>query len=623
MAAGLSCIGGLLTAGAATAIAAPASGATERTIHQVLGGGHVSPFAGQTVTAVPGEVTNVFSSGFYMQDPHPVGGPFKQAIEVFTGSKPTVAAGDDVTVTGEVTEFFPGQSTTPSALPVAEIEHPAVTVASTGNALPAPVVIGKDGVLPPAQNIFGGGSTSTDVTTVSSFLPHLRALDFYQGLDSTLVQVENPVAVEPTNSFAFAVAPDNGAGAGLRTPAGGLADFGPHVVNSRRIAVFAPGSITPPTVNTGDHFSGPVEGIMEEFDGNPEIDLIASSATGVSHGLTRQVAPAPKSGQLTVATYNLDNLSPKTAASKFTSLAGQIVQNLGAPDILAVQEIQDNDGSTDDGVVAADVTMTDLVNAIKAAGGPTYAWAQIDPVDDQDGGQPGGNIRQVTMYRTDVGLTFDAIAGGGATTADSVTGSGASAALAQSPGRISPTAPAYNAGSTLTSPATTRTEPSSASRKPLAAQFSWHGHTLFVINNHLDAKLGDDADFGRYQPPVLFSEVQRIQQTQLIRSFVTSLEKADPSAWVVTLGDMNDQGFEQAITTLEQGGVMTDPVSRLPLAQRYDYVFDGDSESLSALLVSPALNRLVASAIPVHINADFAGQTSDHDPLLAYINPPR
>jgi hypothetical protein len=583
----------------------------------------VSPFAGQTVTAVPGEVTDVFSTGFYMQDPHPAGGPFKQAIEVFTGSKPTVAAGDDVTVTGDVIEFFPGQSTTPSVLPVAEIEHPTVTVVSSGNAPPAPVIIGKDGVLPPAQNIFGGGPASADVTTVSSFRPFVRALDFYQGLDSALVEVENPVAVEPTNSFAFAVAPDNGAGAGLRTQAGGLADFGPHVVNSRRIAVFAPGTITPPTVNTGDHFSGPVEGIMEEFDGNPEIDLIASSATGISHGLTRQVAPAAKSGQLTVATYNLDNLSPKTATSKFTSLAGQIVQNLGSPDILAVQEIQDNDGATDDGVVAADVTMTDLVNAIKAAGGPAYAWTEIDPVNDQDGGQPGGNIRQVTMYRTDVGLTFDAIAGGGATTADSVTGSGASTALAQSPGRIAPTAPAYSAGSTLTSPATTRTEPSSASRKPLAAQFSWHGHSLFVINNHLDAKLEDDADFGRYQPPVLWSEIQRIQQTQLIHSFVASIEKADPSAWVVTLGDMNDQGFEPAITTLEQGGALTDPINRLPLAQRYDYVFDGDSETLSGLLVSPALNRLVASEIPVHINADFAGQTSDHDPLLAYINPPR
>jgi uncharacterized protein len=118
------------------------------------------------------------------------------------------------------------------------------------------------------------------------------------------------------------------------------------------------------------------------------------------------------------------------------------------------------------------------------------------------------------MYRTDVGLSFDSIPGGGATIADAVTGSGASTALAQSPGRIDPTSPAYTAGYTLTSPATTRTEPSSASRKPLAAQFSWDGHTLFVINNHLDAKLEDDADFGRYQPPVLWSEIQRIQQAQ-------------------------------------------------------------------------------------------------------------
>jgi hypothetical protein len=43
----------------------------------------------------------------------------------------------------------------------------------------------------------------------------------------------------------------------------------------------------------------------------------------------------------------------------------------------------------------------------------------------------------------------------------------------------------------------------------------------------------------------------------------------------------------------------------------------------AGLLVSPALNRQVAWAGPVHINADFAGQTSDHDPLLAYFNAPR
>jgi predicted extracellular nuclease len=630
VAASACCVCGLLTAGAATAAGAAAPTATGAstatsglTIHQVLGGGHVSPYAGQTVSDVPGVVTDVTSSAFYLQDPNPVGGPFKQAIEVYTGSKPTVVAGDDVTVTGEVTEYYPDESDTPSSLPIAELEDVTVTVVSTGNALPAPVIIGRDGVLPPAQNIFGGGSTSLDVTTVPTFEPFTRALDFYQGLDSTYVEVENPVAVGPTNDFAFAVAPDNGAGAGVRTAAGGLADISPQTVNSRRLEVYAPGNIKPPTVNTGDHFSGPVEGIMTEYEGNPELDLTASSATGISHGLTPQVAPAAKSGQLTVATYNLDNLSPTTSKSKYASLGTQIVHNLGSPDILAVQEIQDNDGATDDGVVAADVTMNGLVAAIAAAGGPTYAWTEVDPVNDQDGGQPGGNIRQVTMYRTDVGLSFDSIPGGGATIADAVTGSGASTALAQSPGRIDPTSPAYNAGYTLTSPATTRTEPSSASRKPLADQFSWDGHTLFVINNHLDAKLEDDADFGRYQPPVLWSEIQRIQQTQLIQSFVTSLEKASPQAWVITLGDLNDQGFEPAITTLQRGGALVDTIDRLPPAQRYDYVFDGDSETLSGLLVSPALNRLVAWAGPVHINADFAGQTSDHDPLLAYINAPR
>jgi uncharacterized protein len=366
----------------------------------------------------------------------------------------------------------------------------------------------------------------------------------------------------------------------------------------------------------GDHFSGPVEGVMTEYEGNPELDLTAS-VTGVSHGLTPQVAPAPRAGQLSVATYNLDNLAPTTAASKFASLGKQVVTNLRSPDILAVQEIQDNDGAKDDGVVAADVTLGDLVSAIQAAGGPTYSWTGIDPVNDQDGGQPGGNIRQVILYRTDVGLSFVATPGGGATVADSVTGHGTSTALAQSPGRIDPANPAFAAGQTLTYPGTTRTSPSSASRKPLAAQFSFHGHTIFVINNHLDAKLTDDADFGRYQPPIQWSEVQRDEQAQVLHGFVTSIEKADPSADVITLGDMNDQGFSKAFHVMESGNALADPISRLPLNQQYDYVFDGDSEGLSGLLVSPALARLTTHAAPVHINAEFAGQTSDHDPLLA------
>lgn len=62
-----------------------------------------------------------------------------------------------MTVSGEVTEYYPDQSDTPSALPIAEIEHTTVTVVSTGNPLPPPVIIGQHGMLPPAQNIYGGG----------------------------------------------------------------------------------------------------------------------------------------------------------------------------------------------------------------------------------------------------------------------------------------------------------------------------------------------------------------------------------------------------------------------------------------------------------------------------------
>src|ERR1700761_6764120 len=327
------------------------------TIHALLGPGHLSPYAGQAVSGVSGVVTDVISTGFYLQDTTNVGGPpFKQAIEVYTGKKPTVTAGDDVTVSGTVSEFYPDPSDTPPAVPVAEIGSPTVTVTSTGNALPKPVVIGSSGVLPPAQLIYPVlGSKSIDVTSVPLSVPALSALDFYSGLDSEYVEVQDPVAVEPTNDYALAVAPDNGAGA-LRTPAGGLADVSRLTVNSRRLAVYAPDGVTAPNVDTGDHFSSPVVGIMTEYEGNPELDLTQTPGV-VSSGLSRQVAKPARAGELTVATYNADNLSPTTSASKYAALGGQVTTNLGAPDILAVQEIEDNSGSTDNGVVAADVTI--------------------------------------------------------------------------------------------------------------------------------------------------------------------------------------------------------------------------------------------------------------------------
>ena len=80
-------------------------------------------------------------------------------------------------------------------------------------------------------------------------------------------------------------------------------------------------------------------------------------------------------------------------SSHLPTVAGHISNLLRTPDIMFIQEIQDNSGPTDDGTVDANVTLTTLVNAIAAISNVTYQFASINPVDGQDGGQPGGNIR--------------------------------------------------------------------------------------------------------------------------------------------------------------------------------------------------------------------------------------
>ena len=74
----------------------------------------------------------------------------------------------------------------------------------------------------------------------------------------------------------------------------------------------------------------------------------------------------------------MENLAPSNPDSKFQALAQGIVTNLASPDIIAVKEVQDNDGATDDGVVAAGQTISKLT-AVVAAGGPHYYSREIDP----------------------------------------------------------------------------------------------------------------------------------------------------------------------------------------------------------------------------------------------------
>ena len=388
---------------------------------------------------------------------------------------------------------------------------------------------------------------------------------------------------------------------GLKTPRGGVI-VRPDDFNPERI--FLSGEVTPlPDLDVGARFRGPVIGVLDYSGGNYK--LVATNAPAATNrGLPREVATAARSNQLAVAAFNVQNLDPGDDAAKFRRLAEIVVNNLRSPDIISVEEIQDNNGPRDDAVVDAAETFGRLLAAIREAGGPAYDFRSVNPVDDQDGGEPGGNIRVGFIFRGDRGLRFVDRPGGGPSTPTTVIRESGGPRLSSSPGRIDPANPAF-----------------ARSRKPLAGEFVFNGRRLFVIANHFSSKGGDQPLFGRFQPPTRSSETQRIQQAQAVNSFVNSILAADRRANVVVLGDLNDFDFSDTLKTLE-GGVLRNLFETLPPNERYTYVFDGNSQALDHILVTGGLFSSLVRFDVVHINAEFVEQSSDHDPTLAIFRLP-
>ncbi len=566
-------------------------------IHDIQGAAHTSPLVGMTVSGVAGIVTAKLGNGFYMQDPTPdADDATSEAIFVFTSSAPAVNVGDDVRVSGRVSEFRPGGSSSTN-LTTTELTSPTITFLSSGNSLPAPTVIGLGGRVPP--NMVIDDDATGSVETSGSFDAATDGIDFYESLEAMRVQVNNALAVGPRNAFGeIPVVGDNSADAGIDTVRGGVVirsdDFNPERIQLDDTIMATP------AVNVADGFTTPVVGVMDYSFGNFKL-FITAPLTPVDGGLQREVTREPTDHEIVVGTYNVENLDPTDGT--FARHADLIVNHLRSPDVIAIEEIQDNDGAANTTVTDASTSWNALIAAIQAAGGPTYEFRQIDPVDDQDGGEPGGNIRVGFLFRTDRGVSFIDRPGGDSTTPTTVIDHPSGPQLSFSPGRVDPANPAW-----------------ANSRKPLAGEFRMRGKKVFVIANHFNSKGGDQPLFGRFQPPTRSSEEQRHAQAQVVNDFVDQILAADPNANVIVLGDINDFEFSQTVDILE-GGVLTTLMDTLPKPERYSYDFEGNSQVLDQILVS---NTLLADFPieydPVHVNSEFADQASDHDPQVARLD---
>ncbi|MBD2204306.1 cadherin-like domain-containing protein [Calothrix sp. FACHB-1219] len=573
-------------------------------IHEIQGAAHRSPLVGQNVTNVPGIVTAVASNGFYLQDPNPDNDDrTSEGIFVFTSSAPTVAVGDYIQVSGRVSEFRPGNN--PNNLTNTQITNPTINNLSSGNALPAATILGNGGRTIPTTVI---ENDATNVETNGTFDPDSDGIDFYESLEGMRVQINNPIATSPTANFGTGsqeiwVLADNGANATGRTARGGslisASDFNPERIQIDDLN----NALVLPDVNVGTQLSNVVGVVNYDFN-NYEV-LVSTAPTVVQNStLQKEVTNlTPTANQLTVATFNVENLDPGDGAIQFNNLAARIVNNLKSPDIISLEEIQDNNGATNDSVVDASVTYQTLINAIASAGGPTYQYRQIDPVDDTNGGEPGGNIRVGFLFNPNR-VSFVDRPGGTSTINTTVSNIGGTATLSASPGLVDPTNSAFN-----------------SSRKPLVGEFTFNGQTVYVIGNHFNSKGGDQPLYGPNQPPTLTSETQRQQQATIVKDFVQSILAIDPNANVVVAGDLNDFEFSNPLNTLKSAGLSA-LIETLPANERYTYNFQGNAQALDHILVSNNLFNKLDGYDVVHINSEFYEQDSDHDPSVARFNFP-
>ncbi|MYX45920.1 endonuclease/exonuclease/phosphatase [Streptomyces sp. SID89] len=580
---------------------APAHAESVR-IHDIQGTTRTSPYAGQKVTDVAGIVTGVrgygSSKGFWLQDPTPDADPAtSEGVFVFTSSTPKVAVGDSVTVTGTVSEYVPGGVSSGNQS-VTEITKPVVTVVSSGNAVPAPVVISARSV--PAAYTPAGDPAANGSIGGLTLRPAKYALDYYESLEGMNVKVADARVVTGTDPYTelwVTVKPNE-----HKSRRGGTVYGSYDSQNTGRLQIQSLGSTADfPVANVGDTLAGSTVGPLDYNQFGGYTLVAAQLGTLKSGGLERETTAKQSRGELAVATYNVENLDPSD--STFDAHASAIVHNLNSPDIVSLEEIQDDNGATDDGTVGASKTVAKLIDAIVAAGGPRYEWRSIDPVNDQDGGEPGGNIRQVFLFNP-ARVSFTDRPGGDSTTAVGVTKVHGKAALTASPGRIDPASDAWK-----------------SSRKPLAGEFVFRGRTVFVIANHFASKGGDQGLTAQYQPPARSSETQRHLQATEVNAFVKDILKVQKNADVIALGDMNDFEFSDTAKILEGRGELWSAIKSLPKNERYTYDYQGNEQVLDQILVSPSIRRGDFAYDSVHINSEFHDQISDHDPQVLRFRP--
>ena len=612
--------------------AVPVVGAGHLTpIYDIQGAGHISPENGNSVVT-QGVITAIGFRALYVQDPNGDGDDAtSDAIFVFDFGFGSRSVGECVELDGSASEFISGGAATGN-LSTTQMFAPDIDVIDCeatfgpGYSFPSPVVIGLGDRTPPNVIVISEDEIDPPINlqdaiddAANNFNPDVDGIDFYESLEAMLVTVQDAQAVSATRRFSsfsaeFFTVPNRGDRAiiepnSVMTQRGGIL-LQPHPdgtgdLNPERVQIQLSGTPLYPgdmnlQVKVGD-WVGDVTGVVGYSFGNFEINAL-HEITVVDGGLTDESTSLNiTDNRLSVASYNVLNLSVAGTGdmAQADALGAQIVNNMESPDVIALQEIQDDSAETDDGTTTAEATLQMLVDAIVSAGGPTYVAFDVAPDDNTQGGVPGGNIRTAFLYNPDridlLGFT--------ALTSDLLITAGAD-----------PTA-------------------FDGTRIPLVGTFEMNGSEFTVISVHNTSRFGSTPIFGGPQPFVQAGEAEREAETTALNQYVDFLLESDSNAQVMVVGDFNTfewtdelledmPGPEPALNNLVPFKDMN-PNSGNQIGQEgfYSFIFDGNSQMLDHFFVTSSLLPSAKFDV-VHLNVDFPRTfinttASDHEPLLA------
>ncbi|RAL03240.1 endonuclease/exonuclease/phosphatase family protein [Aspergillus ibericus CBS 121593] len=581
------------------------------TISDINGDQYISPYDGERVSGVKGLVTAKGSSGFYLRSTDADSDDrTSNSVYVYGSSGVSqVAVGDIVTLSGKVSEYRSDSS----YVYTTEIESPSdITVLSSGNEV-TPIVIGQDDLDPPTEqyssldngDVFSLPGGSSLLSTANPVLdPTEYGMDFWQSLSGELATLMGVTAIGKANKYGDTWVTGNWPVTG-RNDRGGLT-MRANDSNPESIVIGSPldGSDNPTDTQLGDTFEDVTGIITQAYGFYTLLPLTALERTGSN---STQAAATTLSSDgtcsaITIGDYNVDNFSPDT--TRMSGIADHIANYLKSPTIVFLQEIQDDSGSTDDGVVSANLTLSKLASAIKEQGGVQYSYTDIDPINDTNGGEKGGNIRVAYLYDPSV-VRLRNYNPGSSTDATEVLASGG---LSYNPGLIDPTNEAWN-----------------DSRKPLAAEWETLDgkNSFYTINVHFTSKYDSTSLEGDPRPPINGWVENRVEQAEVVAKFVTSILAVNSDAKIVTAGDFNEYAFVEPVEVFASESTLQDleEVTGIPATERYTYLYNQNCESLDHIFISSALTS-GAQMEHIHVNTwvSTADELSDHDPTVALLN---